>query len=71
MGLDLEKVDEAFPVVVRYVGLITTLVLIGFCLAGFTAQAAPGFVATGGMIVYKTVRDAAREKDKEESKSSE
>lgn len=53
--------DDAFPVIVRYTGLIATLVLIGFCLAGYTAQAAPGFVAAAGMLLYKTVRDAAKE----------
>jgi hypothetical protein len=52
--------NYAFPIVVRYVGLITTLVLIGFSLAGYYVEAAPGFVAAGGMILYKTVNDAAR-----------
>jgi hypothetical protein len=69
--MDLEKVDEAFPILVHYAGLITTLILIGFCLAGFTAEAAPGFVASGGMILYKTVRDAAKARDAEESKPNE
>lgn len=57
----LEAADEAFPVIVRFAGLIATLVLIGFCLAGYTAQAAPGFVAAAGMLLYKTVKDAAKE----------
>jgi hypothetical protein len=57
---DLETLDTAFPVIIRYTGLITTLVLIGFSLAGFYAEAAPGFVAAGGMILYKTVNDAAQ-----------
>lgn len=57
----MAKLDYAFPTLVRYAGLICTVVLIGFCLAGFTTQAAPGFVAAAGMILYKTVRDAAQE----------
>lgn len=60
MQTTVEKLDLAFPTLVRYVGLITTLVLIGFSLAGFAVQAAPGFVAAGGMLLYKTVHDAAK-----------
>ncbi len=59
MALELNEIDKAFPTVIRYAGLLTTLVLIGFSLAGFYVQAAPGFVAAGGMILYKSVRDAA------------
>jgi len=58
-----QKVDDwnyAFPVVIRYTGLLTSLIHIGFCLAGYYIEAAPGFVAAGGMIAYKTVRDAAQ-----------
>ena len=62
MNSDLEKWDTAFPVVIRYTGLVTTLVLIGFSLAGFYAESAPGFVAAGGMILYKTVNDAAQKR---------
>jgi hypothetical protein len=43
-----------------------TLVLIGFSLAGFYKEAAPGFVAAAGMILYKTVRDAAQQEAKED-----
>jgi hypothetical protein len=59
---DLEQWDIAFPVIIRYTGLFTTLVLIGFSLAGFYAESAPGFVASGGMILYKTVNDAAQKR---------
>lgn len=55
----VRQFDHAFPTLVRYVGLLTTLVLIGFSLAGFAVQAAPGFVAAAGMLLYKTVHDAA------------
>lgn len=59
----VEKFDLAFPTLVRYVGLITTLVLIGFSLAGYAAQTAPGFVAAAGMLLYKTVHNAAKRAD--------
>lgn len=62
----IDKLDLAFPVLVRYAGLISTLVLIGFSLAGFAVQAAPGFVAAGGMILYKTVHDAAKRMENKE-----
>lgn len=62
----ISKYDAAFPTLVRYAGLVSTLILIGFCLAGYTTRAAPGFVAAGGMILYKTVRDAADKIDDEE-----
>jgi hypothetical protein len=54
------KMEEAFPTLVRYAGLISTLVLIGFSLAGYAVQAAPGFVAAAGMLLYKTVHNAAK-----------
>lgn len=60
----INDLDYAFPTVVRYIGLLTTLILIGFCLAGYYVQAAPGFVAAGGMLLYKTVYDAANSKDR-------
>lgn len=56
----VDNFEYAFPTLVRYVGVITTLVLIGFCLAGYYVQAAPGFVAAGGMLLYKTVHQAAQ-----------
>jgi hypothetical protein len=61
---DLETWDDAFPVIIRYTGLLTTLVLIGFSVAGYYVETAPGFVAAGGMILYKTVNDAAQSKGK-------
>ena len=56
----LHDLDTAFPTIVRYTGLVLSVVLVGFSLAGYYLQAAPGFVAAGGMILYKTVRDAAQ-----------
>lgn len=69
MALDLVTMDKAFPILVRYVGLATTLVLIGFCLAGYYVQAAPGFVAAAGMLLYKTVHDAADDQGGEKAKN--
>lgn len=57
----IDTLDLAFPTIVRYVGLFTTLVLIGFSLAGFIAETAPGFVAAAGMILYKTVYNASKD----------
>ena len=64
--MKLQSYDEAFPTIVRYAGLICMLVLVGFCLAGYATRAAPGFVPVGGMILYKTVRNAAKEGENEE-----
>lgn len=61
MDLSLKKFDQAFPTIIRYIGLLTTLILIGFCLAGYVVEAAPGFAAAAGMILYKTVHNAAEE----------
>lgn len=57
------QLDEIFPTLVRYTGLVLTIALIGFSLAGYYVQAAPGFVAAAGMILYKTVREAAKVND--------
>lgn len=59
----VNKFDRAFPTIVRYAGLISTLVLIGFCLAGYALQAAPGFIPAGSMILYKSVHSAAKESE--------
>jgi hypothetical protein len=61
VAFDLHEFDQAFPTIVRYVGLFTTLVLIGFSLAGYYVEAAPGFVAAAGMLLYKTIRNAVED----------
>lgn len=66
----VDDLAYTFPVLVRYVGLITTLVLIGFCLAGYTIEAAPGFVPAAGMLLYKTIHDAGRNKEVDDDKWS-
>ena len=62
----IDTLDVAFPTLVRYIGLITTLVLIGFSLAGYVTEAAPGFVAAAGMILYKTVHNASKNPENDE-----
>lgn len=66
MKFSASSFDAAFPTLVRYAGLVSTLVLIGACVAGHAVEAAPGFVAAGGMIFYKTVHDAANGSSDEE-----
>jgi hypothetical protein len=70
MRSKVDKLDYAYPTLVRYAGLIATLVLIGFCLAGYYIQAAPGFVPAGAMILYKNLRDAADDVNEEETATS-
>jgi hypothetical protein len=43
-------------------------VLVGFCLAGYYVQAAPGFIPAGGMLLYKTLQDAADKNGREKAK---
>lgn len=59
--MDIAKMDDALPTLVRYTGLVLTVILIGFSLAGYYVQAAPGFLAAAGMLVYKTMKNAAKE----------
>lgn len=65
---NIDEFEYIFPTLVRYAGFIATLVLIGFCLAGYYVQAAPGFVAAAGMLFYKTVHNAAHYSGEEEEK---
>ena len=55
-----QELDDWLPTLIRYSGWLLTLTLVGFALAGFYVEAAPGFVAAAGMILYKTVHDAAK-----------
>ena len=55
-----QQLDEAFPTLVRYTGLVLTVVLVGAGIAGYGINVlAPGFVAATGMILFKTVKQAA------------
>lgn len=51
--------DDAFPTVVRYVGVVLTVGLVIGSVLGHGLELAAGYVAAGGMIFYKTVRGAA------------
>jgi len=51
--------DDAFPTIVRYTGLVLTVALVIGTFLGYGTQLSAGFVAAGGMILYKTIKDAA------------
>ncbi len=52
--------DDFFPTVVRYAGLVLMVVLVvGSVLGSIDFPA--GFVAATGMILYKTVRSAGND----------
>jgi hypothetical protein len=53
--------DDAFPTVVRYCGVALTVVLVFASILGHGLELAAGYVAAGGMILYKTVKGAAAE----------
>lgn len=55
-----KELDDAFPTIVRYTGLVLTVVLVIGTFLGYGTQLAAGYVAAGGMILYKTVRNAAQ-----------
>lgn len=55
--------DAALPTLARYTGLVLTVVLTVALLLGVDyAQVAPGFVPAAGLLLYKTVKSAAKEK---------
>jgi hypothetical protein len=56
--------DAWFPTIVRYAGLILTVVLVVFTIRGHGVDLAAGYVAAAGMILYKTVHDAANGKER-------
>lgn len=57
-----EQLDDVFPTLVRYTGLVLTVALVGAGIAGYGLSViAPGFVAATGMILFKTVKEAAKE----------
>lgn len=57
-----QQLDDAFPTIVRYTGLVLTVVLVGVGIAGYGLSViAPGFVAATGMVLYKTVKGAAED----------
>lgn len=59
-SVNWQQLDEAFPTLVRYTGLILVIVLVVAGLGGYGLTViAPGFVAATGMILFKTVKGAA------------
>jgi hypothetical protein len=58
--------DEWFPTVVRYLGLLLTGVLVVANILGHTDYPA-AYVAAAGLILYKTVRSAVAEPDEPEA----
>ncbi len=54
--------DDALPTLVRYVGLLLTVVLTFALVFGHT-EVTPGFVPAAGLLLFKTVRDAATEEE--------
>lgn len=56
------QLDNALPTLVRYVGLVLTVVLTVALVLGHT-EVTPGFVPAAGLLLYKTVKDAAASGD--------
>lgn len=56
-----EQLDDAFPTVIRYTGLCLSVILVIFTILGNGLDLAAGYVAAAGMILYKSVRDAAKD----------
>ncbi len=55
--------DDVLPTIVRYVGLVLTVLLTLALVLGHT-EVTPGFVPAGGLLLYKTVKNAAEEEPK-------
>lgn len=53
-----EKLDRWLPTIARYAGLLLTVGLIVALSLGHT-EVVPGFVPAAGLLLYKTVKDAA------------
>lgn len=53
-----EKLDRWLPTICRYAGLVVTIALIVALALGHT-EVVPGFVPAAGLLLYKTVKDAA------------
>lgn len=55
-----ERLDDAHPTVVRYTGLVLTVVLVIFTIRGHGVDLAAGYVAATGLLLYKTFHDGAK-----------
>lgn len=56
-----ERLEASYPTVVRYTGVVLTVVLVIFTLRGHGVDLAAGYVAAATMMAYKSVRDGADE----------
>ncbi len=59
------QLDSALPTLARYTGLLMTVALI---VAGFFVgfiEVSPGFVPATGLLLYKSITDAASRSDNE------
>ncbi len=57
------QLDDALPTIVRYAGLVLTIVLTIALVLGHNEEK-PGFVPAAGLLLFKTVKDAANGGDK-------
>lgn len=57
--MNRRQLDDWLPTVVRYTGVALTVVLVVATILGHGLDLAAGYVAAGGMILYKTVKGAA------------
>ncbi len=55
--------EAARPLIAFYVGLVLTVVLTVALVLGHT-EVTPGFVPAAGLLLYKTVKNAAEEEPK-------
>lgn len=60
MNSNVKSLEDAFPTIVHYTGLVLSVVLVIACLLGYYVQAAPGFAVAGGMLLYRSVHNAAQ-----------
>ena len=57
-----QRLDDWLPTIARYAGLLLTLILTGALILGHT-EVTPGFIPAAGLLLYKTVKNAAANGD--------
>lgn len=55
-----ERFDDVHPTIVRYTGLVLTVVLVIFTIRGHGIDLTGGYVAATGLLLYKTFHDGAK-----------
>lgn len=61
MRIDRQSADEWFPVYLRYLGSVLSIILIVATIFGQAGlNFAPAYVAVAGMIGYKSIHDFGR-----------